>query len=60
MTGSPIVRPMFYEFFNDNQTYSLSDQFMVGQSLMVVPVMNQETDGAGTVPVPAYFPAGIW
>src|SRR5690606_18496686 len=36
--GTPIVRPMVWEFPRDSKTAHLSDQFMVGPFLLVAPV----------------------
>jgi len=51
---------MFYDFLNDNQTYSLSEQFMLGDSIMVCPALSQDSGGDGITPVNAYFPNGTW
>ncbi len=41
-TGSPVVRPLFFEFPNDMNTWSASEtQFMWGSSLLVSPVLQQ-------------------
>ena len=50
---------MWYQFPEDNETYPLSEQFMIGQSLMVAPAMIQE-DTESSVPVTIYFPRGTW
>lgn len=51
--GLPIVRPMVLEFQDDPQTYLLEDQFMVGDALLVAPVLTPETDSR-----PVYLPQG--
>lgn len=50
-TGTPVMRPMFSEFPNNEVTFNLDDQWMVGSSLLVKPV----TD-AGVKNIPVYFP----
>lgn len=37
-TNEPVIRPMFYEFFDEN----LNDvnQFLLGNDLMVIPIVN--------------------
>lgn len=50
-TGIPIMRPMFSEFPNNELTFTMDDQWMVGSSLLVKPV----TD-AGVTSIPVYFP----
>jgi len=54
-TGAPIVRHMMLVFPDDTDTWNLSDQFMIGDSLLVAPVVTQ---GATTKSV--YFPEGTW
>uniref|UniRef100_A0A914ZIJ3 P-type domain-containing protein n=2 Tax=Parascaris univalens TaxID=6257 RepID=A0A914ZIJ3_PARUN len=51
IAGGTVVRPVFFEFPRDNQTYDLGLQFMWGPGLMIVPVTEQ---GAETVS--AYLP----
>lgn len=55
LTGAPILRHMMLNFPNDSDTWDISDQFMIGDSLLVAPVVEQ---GATTRSV--YFPAGTW
>jgi alpha-glucosidase len=54
-TGAPILRHMMLVFPDDTETWDLSDQFMIGDSLLVAPVV---AEGATTKSV--YFPAGTW
>ena len=37
-TGSPVIRPLFYQFPNDRNVWEISDQYMYGDELMVAPV----------------------
>ena len=37
-TGVPVVRPMLMEFWSDESTIGIDDQFMLGSSLLVAPV----------------------
>lgn len=37
-TGSPILRPMYYEFPADSQSVAVEDQFMLGSAILVKPV----------------------
>ncbi|KAL4855918.1 Alpha-glucosidase [Chlorella vulgaris] len=54
-TGAPLFRPLFMNFPADRLTYPISNQFMVGDALMVVPVLEPDT-----LWVPGYFPRGLW
>ncbi len=51
--GSPIMRPMFYEFQHDEKCYDEGIHFMLGESLLVANVVDK---GATTKKV--YFPEG--
>ncbi len=54
-TGAPILRHMMLEFPVDRATWDLSDQFMLGDALLVAPVVER---GAPSRDV--YFPEGSW
>ncbi|KAK9063741.1 hypothetical protein SSX86_017613 [Deinandra increscens subsp. villosa] len=54
-TGAPIARPLFFSFPNIPELYGLSTQFLLGESLMVSPVLDQ-----GRTNVSAVFPPGTW
>jgi alpha-D-xyloside xylohydrolase len=51
--GIPMLRPLFLEFPQDPTTYHVELQYMLGESLMVVPVFDQEK-------VSFYLPEGLW
>lgn len=54
-TGTPIMRPMFYDFFEDSQCYSLEDQYMFGEDILFAPIVNQ-----GQTQRSVYLPEGKW
>jgi alpha-D-xyloside xylohydrolase len=38
-TGSPIMRPMFYEFPSDDKCWTLKEQYMFGSDILVAPIV---------------------
>jgi alpha-glucosidase len=66
LTGDPILRPLLYEF-DDRELENLDDQYMVGSSIMVAPIVQSDAQGdfivAGNVRRQlrhVTFPAGWW
>ncbi|XP_017463453.1 PREDICTED: uncharacterized family 31 glucosidase KIAA1161-like [Rhagoletis zephyria] len=53
--GRPIIRPLWYEFPEDLKAYSIGDQFMLGSSIIVAPVLEK-----GKRERTVYLPAGQW
>lgn len=56
-TEELLIRPMFYEFFDDQETHTLDEQYMIGNALLVAQFFYT---GASSVRV--YLPpsAGTW
>ncbi|MCH8551638.1 MAG: hypothetical protein LAT62_06865 [Natronospirillum sp.] len=55
-SGWPIVRPLWFTFPEDEQAWSLpADQFMLGDYLLVVPVLE-----SGVTEREFYLPSGQW
>ena len=54
-TGAPILRHMMLVFPDDTETWDISDQYMIGDSLLVAPVVEE-----GTTTRSVYFPMGTW
>lgn len=53
--GLPLMRPLLLEFPDDDQVGACSDQFMLGDALLVAPALrSQQTHRA------VYLPAGGW
>lgn len=52
-TGSPIVRPLWFEYPNDRRTYLTDDEYLVGKDILVAPVMRE-----GERKRNVYFPVG--
>ncbi len=53
--GTPVMRPMVYDFPDDPAVHTMYDQFMLGPDIMVAPVYMQ-----GAVNRAVYFPRGRW
>ncbi|MFB9330804.1 TIM-barrel domain-containing protein [Paenibacillus aurantiacus] len=54
-TGLPVMRPLILEYPGDRNVYNCCDQFLVGQDLLVAPILRPSTEYR-TV----YLPAGEW
>jgi alpha-glucosidase len=56
-TGAPVMRPMFYEFQDDEECYShyAQYQFMFGKDILVAPVLNDYENFKKI-----YLPEGKW
>jgi alpha-glucosidase (family GH31 glycosyl hydrolase) len=53
--GTPIIRPLFFEFPLDERTYAVRDEFMLGERFLVAPVLEK-----GAVARNIYIPEGTW
>ncbi len=53
--GCPVARPLFFTFPADNTTRNIGEQWMMGDALLVSPIMYEKTTS-----VRAYFPQGTW
>lgn len=51
--GFPIVRPLFFEFPDDKNTFNVENQYMFGEALLVVPITHRSQDS-----VKIYLPKG--
>lgn len=55
MTGTPVMRPVFMEFPEDEKTYGLSDQFMFGKDVLAAPILRPSVTHRAV-----YLPEGTW
>ncbi len=54
--GAPVMRPLFYEFPQDEKSWEVEDAYMFGPDLLVAPVMEE-----GAVERTVYLPKGaVW
>jgi len=51
--GYPIVRPLFFEFPADKTVYDVGNQYMFGESLLVIPIVEKGQDS-----IKVYLPEG--
>jgi len=57
--GGALVRPMFFDFPLDDNTYeNVEGTFMLGDSIKVSPVLEQGKNDGDAYSV--YFPPGLW
>ena len=49
------MRPMFYEYYEDPQCYTLEDQYLFGPDILFAPIMNK-----GQTEREVYLPKGTW
>jgi len=53
--GGPVAQSLFFRFPTDVNTYAIDQQFMLGNGILVSPVLTQ-----GATSVKAYFPDATW
>ena len=54
-TGVPLFRPLLLNYQQDSNTLNLDDQFMVGNDLLVAPILKADQTSRMV-----YLPAGVW
>ncbi|MCT8137875.1 DUF4968 domain-containing protein [Anaerobacillus sp. CMMVII] len=54
-TGVPVMRPLVLEYPTDVNTFNLSDQFMIGENVIVAPILTPTTKHRVV-----YLPEGRW
>ncbi len=54
-TGIPVMRPLFLEYPNDPKTANLSDQFLIGDNILIAPILRPDTNHRVV-----YLPHGDW
>jgi len=58
--GQPLIRPLWMYSPNDEASQRISDQFMLGNDLLVAPVVNQGQTVRDVYLPPAPSGAGVW
>ena len=55
ISGAPLVSPMDYSYPDNLNLQNINDQFLLGNDLLIAPVINQ-----GEIKRPVTFPPGTW
>lgn len=53
--GLPVMRPLFLNYPDDPEVNSMSDEFMIGDDMLVAPVIDK-----GSISREVYLPEGTW
>ena len=53
--GAPVMRPMFYQYPQDEVCWTLDDQYMFGPDILFAPILRQ-----GQTARRVYLPEGSW
>jgi len=53
--GYPVIRPLFFHYPEDKNVYDIEDQFMVGETILVAPVLHSRKKDRKV-----YLPKGEW
>lgn len=55
ITGLPVMRPLVLHYEDDENTYNLNNEFLVGENMLVAPIVEQ-----GETKRMVYLPVGTW
>ena len=56
--GLPLIRHLILEYPTDRNVWGIETQCMLGEQVMIMPMLTPADETAHTVPV--YFPSGVW
>ena len=54
-TGAPVIRPLFWHYSNDPRSVACGSQFLLGQDILVAPVLEAGVDARSV-----YLPPDLW
>ncbi len=57
---TPIMRPLFYDYFDDKNTYDCDYQYLFGDGFMVAPIYDESGRNDFVATRKVYFPEGEW
>lgn len=60
MNRTPMMKPLFYDYFDDAKTYDCDYQYLYGDCFMVAPVYEESGREDFTATRDIYFPQGEW
>lgn len=56
LSGMPVMRPLFFDFYKDKTAWEIEDEYMFGPDILVAPIMEENTSERKV-----YLPEGaIW
>ncbi|MHB1405905.1 MAG: glycoside hydrolase family 31 protein [Desulfitobacteriaceae bacterium] len=55
VTGNPILRPLFWEFPEDDTAWGINDELLLGKDCLIAPIVQK-----GARERLVYLPAGVW
>lgn len=58
--GIPIMRPMVYDYLNDENVYSCDYQYFFGENIMVAPIYEENGNADFSAVREIYLPKGRW
>lgn len=58
-TGIGIVRPLYYEFPDDEESYTFENEYFFGDDILVAPIVEPSADGIAT-DKKIWLPKGSW
>ncbi|MHC9532535.1 glycoside hydrolase family 31 protein [Dellaglioa sp. L3N] len=53
--GTPVIRPIFYDFNKDERAWNIEDEYMFGNDILVIPILFSSNDRQNRQ---IYFPEG--
>mmetsp|Transcript_40633 Transcript_40633/g.97371 ORF Transcript_40633/g.97371 Transcript_40633/m.97371 type:complete len:938 (+) Transcript_40633:26-2839(+) len=60
LTGVGLARPLYYEWPEEEDSYTVTSQYMLGDDLLAVPVTKPVEPTRGVASVDVFYPPGVW